>query len=67
MRHITSLFIGAIIVAWAAYLSWPMSSDFPASTGGTATAPTSRVKAPAPACDIDVYEVNEPKSGQPSA
>ena len=29
MRKLTSLMIGAAIVAWMAYLSWPVTADVP--------------------------------------
>lgn len=68
MKNLTSILIGTVIVAWAAYLSWPMTSDFPPARSREAeVTPRSKAKPIADAPDADAYEVCEPKAVQPSA
>jgi len=68
VRKFSSLIFGAIAVACAAYLSWPMPSEFPtARERGVEIAPRSKVKITYPAADVEAYEVSQPKSVEPSA
>lgn len=68
MRKLTSFFLGAIVVACAAYLSWPMASEFPAPRPqGTIVAPRSAGKPVVPVHDVNTYEVTEPMKSIPSA
>jgi hypothetical protein len=63
MRKLTSLLIGAVIVAWMAYLSWPVTADVPERPRrAVESAPVSKGVPAANFQSVDTYEHFESKA-----
>lgn len=68
MRKLTSLLLGGALVAWMAYLSWPVTADLPVSRQkAVESLPTSKGHRALHFQEAEAYESSEPKAiSQPS-
>lgn len=68
MRKLTSLLLGAAIVAWMAYLSWPVTAELPLNRNKAVEAsPVSKGMPTLWLQEAEAYEYSEPKAiSQPS-
>ncbi len=68
MRNITTILIGGAILAWMAYLSWPVTAETSVRERSIVSTPAPKVKPSMDVLEVDACETCEPKTPrQPSA
>ena len=65
MRRFPSFLIGGAIIAWMAYLSWPVTAEYPAARS-EAVVPLTKSKPHLVVPEMEAFQYVQPKSAEPS-